>query len=121
MEETTWEPHLISNFDKRDAASAVIEPDVEHEFWRNEFAYRPYVAVGSSYEEYARAYQYGWESYESFAAGAANFRDVEAELGQEWAQYRGKSHLSWSSARAASQDAWRRVQNAAWGRAYDQG
>ena len=119
MKKPTWESHLVSQFDKHDAASAVIESDKEHEYWRNEFAYRPYVAVGSSYEEYARAYQYGWESYESFASKGASFRDVEAELGQEWAQYRGGSNLSWGTARNATQDAWRRVQNAAWKRAYD--
>lgn len=98
-----------------------IDATLEFEFWRNEFWNCPYIAVGSSYEQYAPAYKYGWESYESFAATGCHFNEVEAELGHEWTHHRGKSKLSWESARNATQDAWRRVQNAAWRRAFDQG
>jgi len=107
---------------KRDVPSAsMIDPTLEFEFWRNEFGNRPYVAVGSSYEQYAPAYRYGWESYQSFAAKGCHFNEVEAELGHDWNHHRGLSKLSWESARNATQDAWRRVQNAAWRSAFDQG
>ena len=39
-----------------------IDPTVEHAYWRENYASRPYYDSSTSYDEYAPAYQYGWES-----------------------------------------------------------
>src|SRR6187549_3085303 len=44
-----------------------IDPTVEDAYWRENYSSRPYVEPGSSYDDYAPAYQYGWESRSRFA------------------------------------------------------
>ena len=86
-----------------------INPSVEHEYWRSSFAGRPYVAAGSNYEEYAPAYQYGWEA-QSQNEGST-FDAVEDDLSRNWNRAKGISNLDWYQARHASRDAWERVAN----------
>lgn len=84
-----------------------INPSVEHEYWRNEYPNRPYMDSTIPYDEYAPAYQYGWES--QVAAPDRSFDEVEADLAQNWRGVRGKSRLEWERAKAASRDAWERM------------
>ena len=94
------------------AAAEEVNPTTEHAYWRSEFGSRPYVTHGSLYDEYGPAYQYGWESYVSCGTKAKAFDDVEPELRHTWDSRRGKSTLSWEDARAATRDAWERVEKA---------
>jgi len=89
-------------------AAEVVNPTVEHEYWRGEFSRRPYIAQGASYERYAPAYQYGWESYTRHGANKRDFDAIEPELRREWESRSDHENLSWSDARAASRDAWLR-------------
>lgn len=84
-----------------------INPSVEHEYWRKNYATRPYAAAGTSYDEYGPAYQLGWESRASHAD--QSFEQVESSMGSDWDRARGKSHLKWDQARKAARDAWDRV------------
>lgn len=84
-----------------------IDPTREDAYWRENFAKRPYVQSGASYEDYGPAYSYGVAAYGQHAGH--RFDDVEPELARNWNATRGKSSLEWSSARHAASDAWQRL------------
>jgi hypothetical protein len=85
----------------------------EHEFWRKEFSNRPYFTLGTPYEQYGPAFQYGWESCAKYKG--KTFQEVEAQLEREWEIHRGKSQLSWNHVKEATRDAWQRVEKAVCG------
>jgi hypothetical protein len=97
------------------AAAEEVNPTNEFEFWRNEYATRPYFSRGSSFDDYGPAYRYGWESYAFHGTKVKSFDEVEPELRRAWDSRRGKSTLSWEQAQAATRDAWQRVEKAASG------
>jgi phage tail tape-measure protein len=84
-----------------------VNPSVEHDYWRSNYASRPYAAAGSKYEEYGPAYQYGWESRARHSD--ESFDDVEGALGNDWDAAKGKSTLNWDQAKPATRDAWDRI------------
>ena len=88
-----------------------INPTAEHEYWREEYKARPYVKPGSPYDEYAPAYEYGWESYSRCAPKNRTFGEVEPELARDWETKRGPSRLHWDDAKPATRDAWERASN----------
>lgn len=90
------------------SAAEVVNPTVQHEFWRNEYQKRPYFTEGTPYEQYGPAYQYGWESYTTHTG--KTFHDVESQLARDWESRRGESQLSWKHAKDAAQDGWRRIE-----------
>lgn len=84
-----------------------VNPTVEHEYWRKNYASRSYVTPGTSYDEYGPAYQYGWECRaRNFKA---NFDNIEESLRKDWPGARGKSGLDWNQAKPAVRDAWDRI------------
>ncbi|HWE96840.1 MAG TPA: hypothetical protein VG269_22965 [Tepidisphaeraceae bacterium] len=84
-----------------------VNPSVEEKYWRDNYSSRPYVAPGSSYDEYGPAYEYGWEA--RARNSNKNFEDVENDLGRDWDRAKGRSRLKWEQAKQASRDAWERV------------
>ena len=84
-----------------------VNPSVEHDYWRQNYTKRPYVKPGTTYDEYAPAYQYGWESRQANAD--KDFDDVEADLRRDWDRRRGQCKLDWETAKGASRDAWERT------------
>ena len=89
------------------SAGEAIDPTVEIEYWRSNYASRPYVTPGADFRDYHPAYQHGWEGHSRYQG--RSFDEVEGELGSEWERRRGESSLSWDKARDASRDAWNRV------------
>ena len=83
-----------------------IDPTVEEAYWRDNFASRPY-AAGSTFDDYAPAYRYGWETYPRHAG--RSFNEVESDLRTDWDNARGESRLDWDRARHAARDSWERV------------
>lgn len=88
-----------------------VDPVAEDNYWRDNFASRPYAASGGTYDEYQPAYRYGSDSYAKYPN--RSFDEVEPELNRDWAAARGASSLEWEKAKHASRDAWQRVSNAA--------
>ena len=84
-----------------------VNPTAEHEYWRQNYNQRPYVQSGASYDEYAPAYQAGWEARQAHAG--EQFDDIEGQIVQDWNRARGKSKLTWEQAKAAARDSWDRV------------
>lgn len=84
-----------------------VNPSVEHQYWRENYSKRPYATAGASYDQFAPAYQFGWESRSQHTD--KGFDDVEPTLGQDWENRKGDSNLNWGQARNAVRDAWDRV------------
>lgn len=97
------------------AAAEAVNPTVETKFWKESYASRPYANGGFSYDEYAPAYRYGWESFGKSDSKGKRFDSVEADLQRGWDQAKGTSRLGWEQAKAATKDAWDRVEQAARG------
>jgi hypothetical protein len=87
-------------------AAEAVNPTVEDTYWRTNYATRPYVAPGSTYDTYQPAYKYGWESYGRYSG--RRFDEVEPEMKRNWDE--SKTRLSWDRAREAAKDAWHRVE-----------
>jgi hypothetical protein len=84
-----------------------IDPTREDAYWRQNYSTRPYYSAGTSYDEYAPAYRYGWESRSRYSG--RRFDDAESDLRSGWERFKGKSQLTWEKAKAATRDAWERV------------
>jgi len=89
------------------SVAETIDPSLEDAYWRENYATRPYVAAGSSFDDYGPAFGYGVAAYGHYRG--RGFDDVELELERDWAGARGRSNLDWALARNASRDAWERV------------
>ena len=89
------------------SVAETIDPSLEDAYWRENFNSRPYVAAGSSYDDYGPAFGYGVASYSRYQG--RSFDDLEADLARDWAGARGRSNLDWALARNATRDAWSRV------------
>jgi len=89
------------------SVAETLDPSLEDAYWRENYASRPYVAAGSSFDDYGPAFGYGLLAYERYRG--RNFDDLESDLARDWAGARGRSNLDWALARHATQDAWNRV------------
>lgn len=86
---------------------AKADPVAEDAYWRDNYAGRPYVEAGSSYDDYSPAYRYGVDAYSRFPD--RQFDEMEPELSRDWSTARGRSSLEWDRAKHASRDAWQRL------------
>ncbi len=89
------------------AAAEAVNPTIEDEWWRDQYAQRPYAQPGVPYELVRPAYQYGWQARMMHAD--ADWPEIEPTLAAGWPQARGESTLEWAEARHAAKDAWDRV------------
>ena len=89
------------------AVAEHVDPTVEHGYWRENFAQRPYIKSGKTYEEYGSAYQYGWESHSRHHD--KTFEEAEPILKRDWTRLRGVSKMEWEHAREPARDSWNRV------------
>jgi len=89
------------------AAAEAVHPTIEDEWWRRNYAGRPYAKAGESYETYRPAYNYGWQA--RMMHGDAAWSEIEPNLAAGWIQARGDSKLEWSDAQHAAKDAWDRL------------
>ena len=91
-------------------AAELANPTVEDGYWRENYLNRPYIQRGAPYQLYAPAYRYGWEARSKYEG--KRFEEVESELEQGWDKVKGTSSLAWANAKAATHDAWKRVEKA---------
>jgi hypothetical protein len=85
----------------------MIDPTVEDAYWRDNYATRPYVGTGATYDDYGPAYRYGVDSYSRYEG--RTFDDAEPQLRNDWNRVRGTSSLEWERAKHATKDSWQRV------------
>lgn len=90
------------------AVAENIDPTVERTYWSENYQSRPYYQSSMTYDDdYAPAYQYGWEARSRYRD--RDFDDVETDLRSDWERTKAKSRLSWEQAKSAVRDAWDRV------------
>jgi len=88
----------------------LIDTSAEETFWRENYAGRPYVPAGASWEDYEPAYQYGVRHYVQ-SDRPREWSEVQMHLAGGWEEARGTSRLGWEQAKDAVQDAWDRMRN----------
>jgi hypothetical protein len=86
-----------------------IDPDAEEAYWRENYARRPYVTRGDTFNEYRPAYRYGVDAHRRF--DGRPFDEVASELARDWNRVKGTSSLTWENAEHAARDAWQRVRD----------
>ena len=91
------------------AVAEHIDPTVESAYWRDEHRNRPYYNDAYTYDDYAPAYQVGWESYDP--AADADWAAREQVARQRWEKEGGT--MTWEDARLAAEDAYTRVSHRA--------
>ncbi|MGC9260902.1 MAG: hypothetical protein ACP5I8_12635 [Phycisphaerae bacterium] len=89
------------------AVAEDVDPTIEHGFWRSTYSARPYVKKGTTHEDYAPAYQYGWESHIHYQD--RTFEESEPILARDWPKHQGRSTLTWEHAKDAAHDSWERI------------
>jgi hypothetical protein len=78
----------------------------EEDYWRSTYSTRPY-ASGGTYEIFAPAYRYGYESADRYRG--RSWSDVERDLERDWNSYQYRSNSTWQQIKDAVRDAWDRV------------
>jgi hypothetical protein len=79
----------------------------EDEYWRQNYATRPYVREGAPYEDYRAAYLFGWQARQRYPG--QSFDEARADLEREWNAAQLDSDLTWEEAQHPARDAWDRV------------
>jgi hypothetical protein len=93
------------------AAGEAVNPTEEDGYWRANYTKRSYIDRTRTYDDYAPAYRYGWESCCTYAPSGRTFDQAEPDLQKSWTNKRATSTLDWTQARPAARDAWDRVQS----------
>jgi hypothetical protein len=101
---------VVGNRVGKDAAKA-INPTLEDAYWRENYHSRPYVKPGRSYEDYARAYQIGYEGFVQSQKLNQTYEGLEPELRHEYESQPVPNQLAWDEVKYATRDAWDRAEN----------
>ncbi len=91
------------------AGKAVAEdydPTVEVDYWRSQYANRPYYDRSRTFEHVEPAYRAGIEAYDPRTT--ATFEEREAIVRRQWEKYDSDA-LTWDDARPAAEDAYTRL------------
>jgi hypothetical protein len=98
------------------AGSGGPDPQSQHAYWRQHFRELQTLGSSGTYEDYAPAFEYGWESRSACEAKAsqapADFEEAEATLQEQWQQRPVAAALPWNMAREAVRAAWEKVEQA---------
>ncbi len=84
----------------------MIDPTTEDKWLEENFASRPYVKEGDTFDTYRPAYQHGAHAESMY--GDADFDELEPELEDEWHQSPDSQPIPWPRARGAVKDAYDR-------------
>ena len=93
-----------------DPVSTSAGATAEAAHWQEAHATQPYAKSEFGYEDYAPAYQLGYNSRGRYQT--QSFDTVQDEMKGEWERNRGNSRLSWDDALPATRAAWHRVERA---------
>jgi len=87
-----------------------FNPSVYDIYWRDAYSREPYYKADYTYDDYAPAYRTGYETAGRYLGQNRRFDDVEPELRANYDRIKGKSRLTWESAKDAVRAAWHRVE-----------
>ena len=100
----------LTGFGVAKGVDAMVNPEEEDKYWRDNYSTRPYATADRSYDHYRPAYQYGWESRAKLGTSGRSFDEHESDLERGWESARGTSNLGWNDAKHATRDAWHRIE-----------
>lgn len=93
-------------------AAEVIDPTVEHVYWRTAYPSRPYFRAEYTYDDFAPAYETGWEM-EYVDGDGTSWDERENEARLRWREHlregRTPAGMTWEEARLAARDAFERA------------
>jgi phage tail tape-measure protein len=84
-----------------------VNPTEEDAYWRGHYHQEAYYEKGRNYDDYAPAYQTGYESRAEHKG--QSFEQAEGDLERRYDRSRGTSALAWEQARPATRAAWNRA------------
>ena len=95
--------------DKTTGRSGVMDWTTEDEYWRSNYATRPYVGSNRDYSNWQPAYRYGFDAANQHKG--RHWNDVENDLKAGWDKYphRGAARGTWEEIKAAVRDGWDRL------------
>ncbi len=80
----------------------------ENDYWRQNYASRPYYEQDRDYSAYEPAYRYGVDTYHQNPG--LTYEDLDQkDLERGWNARRGNSAMEWNEAQDATRDAYRRA------------
>jgi Glycine zipper len=85
----------------------MIDPTTDDTWLRDNFASRPYVQPGDTFEKYQPAYRYGGAAESRY--GDDDFQSIEGELEHDWNSRSEGPVLPWKHARDAVKDSYERT------------
>ena len=87
--------------------STMFDWTTEEDYWRNNYANRPYIGTNRDFNHWRPGYQYGYESATKYQG--RSWHDVENELRTGWDRFEGRGQSTWEQMKGAVRDAWDRV------------
>jgi len=79
----------------------------DENFWRTNYASRPYASSDQGFEVYRSAYHYGHDAARQH--GGRRWTEVEPELKNGWQAFESRGERTWDHVKGAVRDAWDRV------------
>jgi hypothetical protein len=104
--DSTRTPALFKQRGSIGPAIGAVNPEVEDDYWRNNYQDEAYYKEHFVFEDYQPAYRLGYLGPDRFHS---SFEDAAPQLNKEWDAVKGKSRLSWDHARMAIRAAWDKV------------
>jgi hypothetical protein len=87
-----------------------VDPTAEEAYWRDSFTDRPYYVPGSTYDDYAYDYAYGYDAPVRF--GHRPYAEIESDLRRDWEKTqtrKANGSKLWEKSQHAVRDAYERV------------
>jgi hypothetical protein len=85
----------------------MLDWKTEEDYWRTNYAERPYADTNPDFNFWRPGYEYGYQSAMKYQGRTWN--DVENDLRTGWDKFQGRSQATWEQIKGAVRDAWNRV------------
>ena len=86
---------------------STVDWSTEEQYWRDNYASRPYIGANRDFEYWRPAYHYGYESATRYSGRKWN--DVENDLKTGWEKFEHRGKTTWEHIKDAVRDGWDRV------------
>ena len=86
---------------------SMLDWSTEEQYWRDNYAGRPYIGTNSEFDYWRPAYRYGYESANTYPGRKWN--EVENDLRRGWDKFEHRGKTTWEQIKDAVRDGWERV------------
>lgn len=85
----------------------MLDWTTEEDYWRTNYATRPYTGTNREFDYWRPGYKYGYES--AMKHQGKNWNDIENDLRTGWERVEGRGQTTWEQIKDAVRDGWNRV------------